>query len=179
MDRRSLLLQAFSLAGAVSVAPAALRGSVRSGTSLQEAVDTGDPLEVVTFVEENPRLTGHSPLRVRLAALELLEGDAARQFRERYINAQERAGTAESGASASAGAAALEGIAPPADFGSAECRSRQRAAGIILRESTEEDLVWIAGQGGGPDAVHAYLTLRLQEDMRKEMTRMRDVLERV
>lgn len=180
MDRRSLLRQGLTAVGAAAVTPLALHGATRRASTLQEAVDTGDAREVVIFVEDNPRLTGHSPLRVRLAALELLEGDAARKFRERYIYEHERAGE---GASASAAAAAssealVSQLPPPAGFDSVECRARQRAAGIILRESPDDDLLWLATQAGGANAVRAYLTLQLQQDMRLEVLRVQELLEK-
>ena len=161
MDRRSML-RSSSLLGLAALAPrgvAALTPPLRR-ESLKEAVDSGDPREVAIFIEDNPRLAGHAPLEVRLAALSLLEGPAARRYRERYIyEGEEEEQTPPP-------------PAPNVMLGNPECTSHQLAAVGLLRQASKEDLLVIYDRMGGAPGVTAYMRAKIDRALEEQLERM-------
>lgn len=169
MDRRTLLTTGSTCLGWAALARHGLAAlSPPRLETLQHAVDEaarGDIPFLVAFIEDNRRLTGNSPLSVRLAALELLEGPDARAFREAFIGAHER------------GEAPLSPPTGP-PLRAATCRARQAAAGVLLEESTDEDVAWLSTRFGGDAALEATIAFVAATVLIAQLERAREIRRR-
>ena len=162
MQRRSILKKAsLGLVGLalVRTEASAAFGYAEIASTLEEAVRTGDPNDVKEFILTNPRLSRHSPLNIRLRALEILEGDA-RELLEAGV---------EEDANLPSG--------PPPNVSAATCMGYQQAGGTLLEETPDDDLHQLGEKMGGLVLVRARLAYYKDPALREVIERIEKLLE--